>query len=289
MGVKILTDSASDLPKELLEKYDIDMVPLVVLKGDDQYFDRVTISPKTVYDDMRQGEVYKTSQVPANSFEEKFDEYAENKDRVIYIAFSSELSGTYQVSVLVKEQIKEKYPDFDIDIIDTKAASIGQGLIVLKAAKLAKEGKSKEEILDAVNFYLDNIEHIFTVDDLEYLFRGGRVTKTQAFVGGLLNIKPILNVEDGKLIPIEKVRGKTKVYKVMLKIMEERTKEADLTRQVVGICHADNLEDASKLKEIISEKFGVKDFVVGEIGAVIGAHVGPGTIGLFFLRENYKQ
>lgn len=289
MGIKILADSACDLPKELLNQYNIDMVPLVVLKGEEQYFDSVTISPKTVYDGMRQGEVYKTSQVPVSFFEEKFEEYAKNKDIVIYLAFSSELSGTYQVSVLVKDQMKGKYPDFDIDIIDTKSASIGQGLIILEAAKLAKEGKSKEEILEAVKFYLDNIQHVFTVDDLEYLFRGGRVSKTQAFVGGLLNIKPVLNVEDGKLVALEKVRGKNKVYKVMLKIMEERAKKADLTTQVVGICHADNIKDASKLKEIISEKFGTKDFVIGEIGAVIGAHVGPGTIGIFFLEKNYLK
>lgn len=286
MGIKILTDSASDLPKDLLQQYNIDSVPLTVIKGEEQYFDGVTISPKTVYDGMRQGVKYKTSQVPANFFEEKFIEYARNKDTAIYIGFSSELSGTYQVSVMVKDQIKEEYPNLDIELIDTKAASIGQGLIVLKAAQLVQEGKTKEEIIDAVKFYMDKIEHVFTVDDLEYLFRGGRVTKSQAFVGGLLNIKPVLNVEDGKLIPIEKVRGKNKVYKVMLRIMEERSKAADLSTQVVGICHADNMEDATKLKEIISDKFGTKDFVIGEIGAVIGAHVGPGTIGLFFLEEN---
>lgn len=289
MGIKILTDSASDLPNEILNQYEIEMASLVVLKGDEEYFDRLTISPKTVYDGMRQGQVYTTSQVPAKTFEEKFEKYAKNKDTVIYIAFSSELSGTYQVSVMVRDQIKEKYPDFDIDIIDTKAASIGQGLIVLEAAKLAKEGKPREEILKALDFYLDNIQHIFTVDNLEYLLRGGRVTKTQAFVGGLLNIKPILNVEDGKLFPLEKVRGKNKVYRAMLDLMEDRSKKADLTKEVVGICHADNLEDAIKLKEIISEKFGVKDFLIGEIGAVVGAHVGPGTVGIFFMEENYKE
>ncbi len=289
MGIKILTDSASDLPKDLLLQYNIDSVPLAVIKGEEQYFDGVTISPKTVYDGMREGIIYKTSQVPAKFFEEKFIEFARNNDTVIYLGFSSELSGTYQVSVMVKDQIIEDYPNLDIELIDTKAASIGQGLIVLKAAQLAQEGKTKEEILNAVKFYMDKIQHVFTVDDLEYLFRGGRVTKSQAFVGGLLNIKPVLNVEDGRLIPIEKVRGKNKVYKVMLKIMEERLQAADLSTQVVGICHADNMEDATKLKEIISDKFGTKEFVIGEIGAVIGAHVGPGTIGLFFLEENYIE
>ncbi|MDR7870636.1 MAG: DegV family protein [Tissierellaceae bacterium] len=288
MGIKILTDSGSDLSNELLKQYDIDNLPLVVIKGEEEYLDGVTISSKTVYDGMREGVVFKTSQVPARSFEEKFEEYAKNKDSVIYLAFSSQLSGTYQVSIMVRDQMLERYPEFDIEIIDTKAASMGLGLIVLKAAKLAKEGKSKEEILEAIEFYLDNIEHVFTVDDLEYLFRGGRVSKTQAFVGGLLNIKPVLNVEDGRLIPLEKVRGKNKVYKTMLDIMGDRTKEADLTKQVVGISHADDIENATKLKDLISDKFGTKEFVIGDIGSTIGAHVGPGTLAIFFLKKNYN-
>ncbi len=289
MGIRILTDSACDLSKDLLEQYNIDSLPLMVIKGEEQYFDGVTITSDKVYDGMRQGDVFTTSQVPASSFEEKFREYAKNKDAVIYLAFSSVLSGTYQVSIMVRDQILEEYPDFDIEIIDTKAASIGFGLVVLKAAELAQEGKSKEEILEVVDFYLNNIQHIFTVDNLEYLLRGGRVTKTQAFVGGLLNIKPILNVEEGRLVPLDKVRGKNKVYKAMLDLMDERSKEADLSRQLVGISHADNYENASKLKEMITERFASKDFVICDIGAVIGAHVGPGTLAVFFMEKNYNN
>ncbi|MFY9286762.1 MAG: DegV family protein [Tissierellaceae bacterium] len=288
MRVKILTDSSSDLSEELLKKYDIDRLSLIVTKGEEQYLDSVTISAKTVYDRMRKGEVFSTSQIPPGTFIEKFDEYARNKETVIYLAFSSELSGTYQAAVFAKEQIQEEYPDFDLTIVDTKAASLGFGLIVLEAARLAQEGKTKEEILEAVDFYLDNIQHVFTVDNLEYLYRGGRVTKTAAFVGGLLNIKPILNVEDGKLVPIEKVRGEKQVYKAMLDIMEARTKEADLPNQLVGISHADNYENALRLKNMITERFGVKDFMINDIGPTIGAHVGPGTLAIFFMKKNYK-
>ncbi|MFY9612529.1 MAG: DegV family protein [Tissierellaceae bacterium] len=288
MRVKILTDSSSDLSEELLKKYDIDRLSLIVTKGEEQYLDSVTISAKTVYDRMRKGEVFSTSQIPPGTFIEKFDEYARNKETVIYLAFSSELSGTYQAAVFAKEQILEEYPDFDLTIVDTKAASLGFGLIVLEAARLAQEGKTKEEILEVVDFYLDNIQHVFTVDNLEYLYRGGRVTKTAAFVGGLLNIKPILNVEDGKLVPIEKVRGEKQVYKAMLDIMEARTKEADLPNQLVGISHADNYENALRLKNMITERFGVKDFMINDIGPTIGAHVGPGTLAIFFMKKNYK-
>lgn len=288
MRVKILTDSSSDLSEELLKKYDIDRLSLIVTKGEEQYLDSVTISAKTVYDRMRKGEVFSTSQIPPGTFFEKFEEYARNKETVIYLAFSSELSGTYQAAVFAKEQIQEEYPDFDLTIVDTKAASLGFGLIVLEAARLAQEGKTKEEILEVVDFYLDNIQHVFTVDNLEYLYRGGRVTKTAAFVGGLLNIKPILNVEDGKLVPIEKVRGEKQVYKAMLDIMEARTKEADLPNQLVGISHADNYENALRLKNMITERFGVKDFMINDIGPTIGAHVGPGTLAIFFMKKNYK-
>jgi len=288
MGVKILSDSACDLPKDVLEEYKIDIVPIVVIKDDKEYFDGETIMPQEVYDGMREGQIYKTAQIPPNIFSDKFHEYAKKDQDVIYIAFSSGLSGTYQTSVFVREQILEDYPNFKLEIVDTKAASGGFGLIVYFAAKLAREGKSKEEILKAIEFYKDNMESIFTVDDIEYLFRGGRVSRTQAFLGGLLNIKPILDVEDGKLIPIEKVRGKNKVFKAMIDLMEERARDADLKGQMICITHGDNLEGALKLKEQIREKFGAETFLINSIGAAIGAHSGPGTIALFFLRKDYK-
>ncbi|WP_353092869.1 DegV family protein [Tissierella praeacuta] len=288
MTIKILSDSACDLSKDIIEKYNIEILPIVVINDDKEYLDNVTIMPEKVYEDMKNGQVYKTAQIPPNVFKDKFIEYAKNGDSVIYIGFSSQLSGTYQTSLVIKESIIDEYPNLDLDIVDTKAASGGFGLIVLQAAKLAKEGKTKEEILKAIEFYKDNMEHIFTVDDIEYLFRGGRVSRMQAFVGGLLNIKPVLHVEDGKLIPLGKVRGRHKVFKTMLDIMEKRTKDADLKEQIICITHGDDLEGALKLKELIIERFGAKTFIINTIGAAIGAHSGPGTIALFFLGENYK-
>lgn len=288
MTIKILSDSACDLSKDIIEKYNIEILPIVVINDDKEYLDNVTIMPEKVYEDMKNGQVYKTAQIPPNVFKDKFIEYAKNGDSVIYIGFSSQLSGTYQTSLVIKESIIDEYPNLDLDIVDTKAASGGFGLIVLQAAKLAKEGKAKDEILKAIEFYKDNMEHIFTVDDIEYLFRGGRVSRMQAFVGGLLNIKPVLHVEDGKLVPLEKVRGRHKVFKSMLDIMEKRTKKANLEEQIICITHGDDLEGALKLKDLIIEKFGAKTFIINIIGAAIGAHSGPGTIALFFLRENYK-
>ena len=198
-------------------------------------------------------------------------------------SFSSELSGTYQSSVLIKEEVKETYANLDLEIIDTKCASLGQGLVVLEAAKMAKDGASKEDILKRVDFLMNHMEHIFTVADLQYLVRGGRLSKVAGFIGGLLNIKPILNVEEGKLVPLEKVRGKKKVLGRIVDIMEERGKE--LKGQTIGITHGDDLETAEALKALITERFGCEAFIVNTIGAAIGAHTGYGVITLFFLNK----
>ncbi|AJH18627.1 DegV family protein [Bacillus cereus] len=284
MGVKIITDSAADLPVELLQAYDIDLIPLRVYdEAETEYLDGVTLKSVTLLQKMREGAVYKTSLPSLETFQEKFVSYAKEGNPCIYLAFSSELSGTYQSSVLIKEEVKETYTDLDLEIIDTKCASLGQGIVVLEAAKMAKEGASKEEILNRVAFLMNHMEHIFTVADLQYLVRGGRLSKVAGFIGGLLNIKPILNVDEGKLVPLEKVRGKKKVLSRIVDIMEERGK--DLKGQTIGMTHGDDLETAEALKALITERFGCEVFIVNTIGAAIGAHTGPGALTLFFLNE----
>ncbi|ARJ22500.1 DegV family protein [Bacillus mycoides] len=284
MGVKIITDSAADLPIELLQAYDIDLIPLRVYdEAETEYLDGVTLKSVTLLQKMREGAVYKTSLPSLETFQEKFVSYAKEGNPCIYLAFSSELSGTYQSSVLIKKEVKETYTDLDLEIIDTKCASLGQGIVVLEAAKMAKEGASKEEILNRVAFLMEHMEHIFTVADLQYLVRGGRLSKVAGFIGGLLNIKPILNVDEGKLVPLEKVRGKKKVLSRIVDIMEERGK--DLKGQTIGMTHGDDLEAAEALKALITERFGCEVFIVNTIGAAIGAHTGPGALTLFFLNE----
>ncbi|MGG0152600.1 DegV family protein [Bacillus mycoides] len=284
MGVKIITDSAADLPVELLQAYDIDLIPLRVYdEAETEYLDGVTLKSVTLLQKMREGAVYKTSLPSLETFQEKFVSYAKEGNPCIYLAFSSELSGTYQSSVLIKEEVKETFTDLDLEIIDTKCASLGQGIVVLEAAKMAKEGASKEEILNRVAFLMNHMEHIFTVADLQYLVRGGRLSKVAGFIGGLLNIKPILNVDEGKLVPLEKVRGKKKVLSRIVDIMEERGK--DLKGQTIGMTHGDDLETAEALKALITERFGCEVFIVNTIGAAIGAHTGPGALTLFFLNK----
>lgn len=258
-------------------------MPLFVNIDDQEYLDGETIQSVDVFNNMRKGAVYKTAQVSIKTFRELFIEYAKKNKQCIYIAFSSGISGTYQAAVIAMREVLEEYPNFDINVIDTKAASYGCGLMIKYVVNLIKDGKSKEQVLEALDFYRQHMEHIFTVDDLEYLYRGGRVSHSAAFVGGILNIKPVLNVEDGKLVPLEKVRGTKKVFKRMLDIMGERG--ADLANQTIGICHADALESVEILKQQMEERFGCKDFVVTMIGSVIGAHTGPGTVGIFFLNK----
>ncbi|HEX7064454.1 MAG TPA: DegV family protein [Bacillales bacterium] len=280
MTVHIVTDSASDLPESLANEYDIEVVPFIVLLDGEEYYDGETISPEQLYPAMKEGKVPKTAQVPYERMRNAFEKYAKENESCLFIGLSSELSGTFQSAKLIQNELAEEYPDFDFETIDSKAASLGQGLMVLEAAKMAKEGKSKADILELVYSYIEQMEHIFTVDSLEYLQRGGRIGKASAFIGGLLNIKPLLGVENGRLIPIEKVRGSKKVYRRIVEVLKDRGN--DLQNQTIGICHADSPGAAEKLKEMIQSETGAKDFLEVPIGAVIGSHAGPGTFAVIF-------
>ncbi|WP_042455237.1 DegV family protein [Neobacillus dielmonensis] len=283
MQVKILADSACDLPKSFYEENNVTLIPLKVHINGAEYEDVKGIDPLSVYEAIRAGNIPKTSQASPLVFENIFTEMAEKNEAGIYIAFSSELSGTYSTAVMILDQVKEKYPNLDLTIIDTKCASLGQGLIVMEAARLAAANAPKEEILKDVLFRAQHMEHIFTVDDLDYLAKGGRVSKASAFLGGLLNIKPILNMEDGKLVPIEKIRGQKKVWRRIIEIMKERGN--NLSNQVIGISHADNEEMAKEMKAMMQAEFQPKQVYISAIGAAIGAHTGAGTISIFFLNE----
>ena len=283
MPIKILADSACDLPLGFYSESNVTLIPLKVHVNGQEYEDVKTIDPKTVYDAIRNGSVPKTSQASPLLFEQIFTNMAENNEVGIYIAFSSQLSGTYSTAVMILDQVKEKYPNFDLTIIDTKCASLGQGLIVMEAARLSSKNVPKEEILKDVIFRSQHMEHLFTVEDLDYLAKGGRVSKASAFLGGLLNIKPVLNVEDGKLVPIEKIRGKKKVLRRLIELMKERG--SDIQEQVVGISHADNEETALEMKSMIEEELHPKAAYISSIGSAIGSHTGAGTISIFFLNQ----
>lgn len=287
MAIRILTDSGCDLPENIIKENNIEVLPLSVHLGEIDYLDGVDIKPEQMYSNMREGKVYKTSQVPPSKFKEAFIRCAEKKETCIYIGFSSGLSGTFQAATIAKEEVMELYPDFDGYTIDTGCASVGFGLVVYKASKMVMEGKNKEEILSKIDFYIKHMEHIFTVESLEYLFRGGRVSRTSAFIGELLDIKPVLDVQKGKLMPIEKIRGRKKSLRRIVDIAGERG--VDLKNQIIGISHGDCLHEVEKMREMIEEKYGCKEFLINTVGSVIGAHSGPGTIAVFFLNAKEEK
>lgn len=284
--MKIYTDSGSDLPKSFFEENNVVVFPLRVHLNDTEYRDIFDIVPTTLYDEMRKGASPKTSQVSPETFLEEFQKLAENNEEGIYIAFSSNLSGTYSTAVMVASQVKEQYPNFNLKIIDTKCASLGQGLVVKKAVELREKGLSLDELTSEVERFARHMTHLFTVENLTYLANGGRISKSSAFFGGMLNIKPVLHVEDGRLVPLEKVRGRKKAINRMIELMAERG--GDFSNKIVGISHGDDLPFVEEVKALIEEKFKPKAIEITMVGAVIGAHSGPGTIAIFFTDKDYK-
>ncbi|KAB7704973.1 DegV family EDD domain-containing protein [Bacillus aerolatus] len=281
--MKLFADSACDLPLDFFDSCQITLIPLHVHLNGEDFEDMKGINPKKVYEAIRQGGMPKTSQASPLLLEKLFTELAESGEPGIYPAFSSALSGTYQTAVMVRDQVKETHPTLDLTIIDTKAASLGYGLIVMSAAECLQKGWLKKDIVADIQFHCQHMEHIFTVEDLGHLAKGGRLSNSAAWIGGLLNIKPILHVEEGRLVPLEKVRGRKKALNRMLDIMEERGKHLNVQR--VAISHGDDSESAELLKKMIAERFHSQEIYTHIIGSTIASHAGPGTVALFFLNE----
>lgn len=281
--MRIFADSASDLPKSFFSENDVTLLPLSVLIGDAEYKDIIDIEAIEVYNAIRAGGQPKTSQASPEFFLEQWTALAESGEEGIYIAFSSELSGTHATAVMIHDQVKEEYPSLNLTIIDSKCASLGYGLLVKEAVRLREQGENLVSIAQKIRSMATHMEHLFTVEDLDYMARGGRVSKASAFIGGLLNIKPLLHVEDGKLVPIEKHRGRKKVIRRMLDLMDERGD--NLSEQTIGINHSDDESIALELKNAIQERFNPKSIEIHMIGSVIGAHVGPGTFAVYFLSK----
>ncbi|MCJ1907009.1 DegV family protein [Planococcus ruber] len=281
--MRLFADSASDLPKSFFQDENVVLFPLRVHIGDEEFEDIRTVHSKKVFDAIREGIHPKTSQVSPDEMLNAFEQLAKEGDEGFYIAFSSELSGTHNTAAMIAEQVREDYPELNLTILDSKAASSGYGLLVKEAVKMRTAGESSEAIIERVRHLVNHLESLFTVEDLDYMAKGGRISKGSAFVGGLLNIKPLLHVEDGKLVPIEKLRGRKKVLKRMVELIEERGN--NLNEQTIAICHGDDLDFAMLLKSEIEERFHPKAIEIDMIGSVIGAHTGPGTLGVFFFNE----
>ena len=285
MSYRIITDSCCDFPSHMYEDLGLTMCPLtVVFKG--QTLENFTDdSLKTIYDGLREGESTSTSAANPECWTNVMEPVLAGGDDALVLAFSSGLSTTYQSAVIAATELSEKYPDRKILVVDTLCASLGQGLLVWYACKKKEAGLSLEELHAWVEEYKFKLCHWFTVDDLMYLKRGGRVSAATALVGTMLKIKPVLHVDnEGHLINVSKVRGR----KAAIDALAAKVGQLALPGEndTMFICHGDCLEDAKYLERLVKEQYGVKEVLIGYTGAVIGSHSGPGTLALFFLGEH---
>jgi len=289
VATKILTDSCCDLTNEYLKERNIDYISLMYTIDENDYYDdfSISMSSKEFYDRVRSGSMSKTSLVNSQRYDDFFSKYLDAGDDIVYIGFSSALSGSFQGSVISAQELREKYPDRKISVIDSKCASMGEGLLVTYAAQKLAEGVSFEELVSYIEETAKKVCHWFTVDDLHHLKRGGRVSGISAAVGTMLSIKPILTVNaEGALIPMGKARGRSASLSALIKEMEKSIIDEG-KGQTIMISHGDCLEEAQKVEETIKKKFQkIKNVMINVIGPVIGSHAGPGTIAIFFLGES---
>jgi DegV family protein with EDD domain len=284
MSFNIITDSASDLPKSIIEEYNAYVMPTPVLVDEEDFFDGDTILPDEFYRLQKENHDIKTYHISQLMFQEHFQKFAKKGDEVLYICFSTGIAGTYNAARLAVEEIKEIYPEFKITIIDSHCASIGYGLIVYKLLQMQKNQASKELIIEAAKFFCAHMKHAFTVDSLEYLYKGGRISRTSAAVGSALSIKPIIIVdENGALKSVEKEHGWKKALKRIVTKMGEES--AVIDKQTIGVCYGTNEEDCDHLAETIMETYHPKHIMKGQIGCAIGAHTGPNIVAVVYLDE----
>ena len=280
----IMTDSSCDLPQELADQLGLEVLPLEVMADGKNYrnwLDGREIGFKEFYKLAREGKELKTSAVNTAAFEEKMEELLKEDRDILYIGFSSGLSTTYNSGEAAARELREKYPERKIYTVDTLAASLGQGMITYYAAKKKEAGATIEEVRDFVENEKLHMCHWFTVDDLNYLKRGGRISAATAAVGTMLSIKPVMHMDnEGHLVAVGKARGRKAALCQLLDTMGELGE--GLEGQTTFICHSDCMDDAQYVASQMKERFGVAQVNINWIGPVIGAHTGPGTIGIFF-------
>lgn len=278
----IITDSGSDLPESMSADLGVRVLPLNVTFDGEESIPDDKIARKDFYAKLRGGKMAKTAAVNIDEFFTCFEPYVQAGTDILYIGFSSGLSSTFQASKMAAEELMEKYPGRKIVTVDSLCASLGQGLLVYHAVQEKRAGKSIEEVAAWLENNKMNLVHWFTVDDLNFLKRGGRISATTALVGGMLQIKPVMHVDnEGHLTKVTTARGRRASIKALFdKIPETAIRPEE---QVFFISHGDCLEDAEYLAGLIKEKYAGVTVVCDYVGAVIGAHSGPGTLALFFV------
>ncbi|MDE5866237.1 MAG: DegV family protein [Lachnospiraceae bacterium] len=280
--LRIITDSATDLPKSYIEEHKLHVIPTPVVIDDVDYFDGQTIQTGefyTILDDIKRD--VKTYHINPAMFTDAFTPYAQAGDSIIYLCFSTGIAGTYNAANIAKDNVLDEYPDFDLTIIDSKSASIGFGLLVSKLVTMLEKGASKEEIIEAADYFISHIKHVFTVQTLAYLIKGGRLTKLKGTIAETLDMKPILTVdENGALSVLKTVRGRKKSLRSLIDYAKE--KGYHLENQTIAICHGEDPESLNVVQSLIKEEFNPKSILISVVGCAIGAHTGRGIIGFCF-------
>lgn len=281
----ILTDSSADLTAELVAELGVEVIPLSFTMEDKTYFnypDNRDIDPADFYARLRGGAMATTAAVNVADYTEAIEPILKEGKDVLVLAFSSGLSATCHSAQIAAGELMEQYPDRKVYVVDTLCASLGQGLLVWYAANLKKQGKTMEVVRDWTEEHKLNLCHWFTVDDLHFLKRGGRISAATAVLGTMLSIKPVMHVDnEGHLIKVGTARGRNASLKALVDHMEQTV--LDLKDQAIFISHGDCLADAQKVADDVKARFGVESIIINYVGPVIGAHSGPGTVALFFM------
>lgn len=289
-GYVIVSDATLDLPADIIDEFGIKVIPMGVNIDNVEYShypDEREITIEEFYGKLKNGAVSHTTQITPSIFMDYFGDILKQGLDILYIAFSSGLSGTYNTSQIVLRELEEEFPERKIYTVDSLCASVGEGLLVLNAAVQKKNGMDIEELRNWVEQNKRRSRHWFTVKDLYYLKRGGRISSIEAFVGTALKIRPVLTTDEvGKLAVVSKIRGTRAELDFLVTKLE--TEGVDLSEQTVIIGHGDDLEQAKELENLVRNKNLVKDVIISKIGPVIGTHTGPGMLALVFMGDNLK-
>jgi DegV family protein with EDD domain len=278
--IAIVTDSTASLPQDLVDKHNIHVIPCKVLFGNETFCDGVDLAPSEFYQRLRESSALPTTSQPSSGeFCELYESLAEEYDSILSIHVSEHLSGTLASAHAACATV----PDIPIEIIDSKFVSLGLGMVLFAAARAVAEGKSAAEAAEAARDVMAKMNIIFVPDTLEYLAKGGRIGGASALLGSVLQIKPILYIEDGRIEPLEKVRSTKKARKRLVEIMAEKVGSAE--RVHAAVIHADCLEAAEGVRDEIAQRFDCAELYVTEIGSGVGTHAGPGTVGIAFYGE----
>ncbi len=284
---RIVIDSTTDIQADFVRDHGITVLPLHILIDDVEYIDGVTITTDEVYEAMLAGALPKTSQVSIPDSEAALCELAGQGEDLVYLAFSSKMSGTYEVVSAIMDRIAVDFPNQRFASLDSRGGSFATGLITMEAVYAAESGMPFDQLVERCRFLISHVEHVFVITDLTWMIRGGRISKTLGYTASLLNIKPVLDVDDGEMEVIHKVRGRAKSMRKVADIVADRARNC--RRQTIGITHANDIQAALDMRDLLQQRLPECNYIIEEIGAVLGVHIGIGGVGVFFFSQMDPQ